>query len=130
MEEMEYSQQHAPSLEQVLGELASRLQSNQLTAAASVPTPSRPRAILPDPEPFDGKTRTLYPQFRTKLAAKLEVDHATLGGEKGALYIQAQYCSRVSSYRAFLPSVFSAYAQSVKLPPQLPSRIPTVRRLP
>jgi hypothetical protein len=41
----------------------------------------RPRPKLPDPEPYDGTKRSLYPQFRSKLRAKLQVDALSIGND-------------------------------------------------
>jgi len=40
----------------------------------------RPRAVLPDPEQYDGEEANAYPQFESKLYAKLQVDEAAIGG--------------------------------------------------
>lgn len=50
------------------------------STATSNPIP-KPRHSLPDPKPYDNKDRSLYPQFRAKLANKLRVDHAAIGPE-------------------------------------------------
>lgn len=60
-----------------LRELLNTQQPNQQT---SVFGQKRPRPVLPDPEIFNGNQRTLYPQFRAKLKAKLSLDSSALGG--------------------------------------------------
>lgn len=39
----------------------------------------RPRAKLPDPEEFDGKDKSLFPQWEGKLHAKLTIDKTAIG---------------------------------------------------
>jgi hypothetical protein len=45
------------------------------------PVVRRPRPSLPNPDQFDGSNQALYPQFESKLKAKLEIDGRTIGGE-------------------------------------------------
>jgi Retrotransposon gag protein len=63
------------TMQQAMAEIA-RLQA-QVHGAS---TPKRPRPILPDPEPYTGEDHSLYPQFESKLRAKLRVDKEALGG--------------------------------------------------
>jgi hypothetical protein len=57
----------------------------------------RPHPKLPDPEPYDGTKRSLYPQFRSKLRAKLQVDALLIGND----YDQMWYAfSRLSGEAA------------------------------
>ena len=43
------------------------------------PTVTCPRLILPDPDIFDGSDHALYPEFQSKLDAKLILDQTALG---------------------------------------------------
>ena len=41
---------------------------------------------MPDPDIFDGSDRALYPEFRSKLDAKLTLDQAALGSHREMLW--------------------------------------------
>jgi hypothetical protein len=54
------------------------------SASQESPQPSelkRPRPKLRDPEVYDGTKRSWYPQFRSKLRAKLRIDAPAIGSE-------------------------------------------------
>src|ERR1700735_5047975 len=50
------------------------------TSGSSNGSKQRPRHILPPLEKYDGKNKTLYPQFERKLGPKLIIDGDALGG--------------------------------------------------
>jgi Retrotransposon gag protein len=52
----------------------------EITRLQALIQTKRPRSILPDPEQYDGEEMNAYPQFESKLYAKLQVDEAALGG--------------------------------------------------
>jgi hypothetical protein len=52
----------------------------EITRLQALIQTKRPRPILPDPEQYDGEEMNAYPQFESKLYAKLQVDEAALGG--------------------------------------------------
>lgn len=52
----------------------------EITRLQALIQTKRPRPILPDPEQYDGEEINAYPQFESKLHAKLQVDKAALGG--------------------------------------------------
>ena len=45
-----------------------------------------PKAKLPDPEKFSGKDSALFPQFLSKLKAKLNIDGKTIGKESNQIW--------------------------------------------
>ena len=50
------------------------------TSGSSNGSKQRPRHILPPLEKYDGKNKTLYPQFESQLRAKLIIDRDAIGG--------------------------------------------------
>jgi hypothetical protein len=50
------------------------------TSGSSNGSKQRPRHILPPLEKYDGKNKTLYPQFESQLQAKLIIDRDAIGG--------------------------------------------------
>ena len=52
----------------------------EITRLQTLIQTKRPRAVLPDPEQYDGEETNAYPQFESKLYAKLQVDEAAIGG--------------------------------------------------
>ena len=52
----------------------------EITRLQTLIQTKRPRPILPDPEQYDGEDMNAFPQFESKLYAKLQVDEAALGG--------------------------------------------------
>lgn len=61
---------------------SSMQQSTSLPVPATSTASHYQRSRFPDPEPFDG-TRTLYPVFKQKAKAKVDIDGAVYGSEKG-----------------------------------------------
>lgn len=51
------------------------------TANSSEQLKKRPKHKLKDPEPYDDTDRSLYPQFRSKIEAKLTIDAEAIGDE-------------------------------------------------
>lgn len=52
----------------------------EITRLQALIQTKRPRPILLDLEQYDGEEMNAYPQFESKLYAKLQVDEAALGG--------------------------------------------------
>jgi len=61
-------------------------QGTPTTNTPDVPDVRRPKPRLTDPDRFDGKDLTLYPQFEGKLLAKLEIDGPSIGGIKEQIW--------------------------------------------
>ena len=80
-------QEQMASLQQLVKQQAEQLSllqqqtnaANTSSQSVAWPAATRPRPILPDPDTFDGSDRALYPEFRSKLDAKLTLDQAALG---------------------------------------------------
>jgi hypothetical protein len=67
---------------QALAALSPEAQAIVLTALSN----QRPKHKLKDPDPFDGKDNSLFPQFEGKLRAKLNVDGAAIGNESEQIW--------------------------------------------
>ena len=93
-------QEQMASLQQLVKQQAEQLSLLQQQADATNTSPQlqpepqplaqpaaiRPHPILPDPDTFDGSDRALYPEFRSKLDAKLTLDQAALGSHREMLW--------------------------------------------
>ena len=67
---------------QALAALSPEAQAIVLAAMSN----QRPKHKLKDPDPFDGKDNSLFPQFEGKLKAKLNVDGAAIGNESEQIW--------------------------------------------
>lgn len=96
-------QEQMASLQQLV-----KQQAEQLSLLQSEPQPVaqpaaiHPRPILPDPDTFDGSDRALYPEFQSKLDAKLTLDQAALGSYCEMLWY-AYYCLSDAAAGQILP---------------------------
>lgn len=78
-------------------------------------TPARkPRPVLPDPDPYDGEDLALYPQFRGKLAAKLQIDGPAIGGTQELLWyafsrLEGKAAARLLPWMTTFKSDLSAF---------------------